>query len=195
MIKLSPELLLGEGRDRLCFRHPDDACLCIKVAKKTEKQTRREKRYFTYLMANPAKDCSQLSCYRGDVQTDQGIGALFDRVTNADGSDCLTLRQAIEAGQLSRAEVIELTQQFKTYLWNNAICVRDISTNNLMVRHDQNQQKQLLMIDGVSNPGVNPLTIYWPWLARHYLQKSWHSLEQKIERAFSTLETRDSASR
>lgn len=180
MLILTPELLLGQGRDRACYQHPDDPMLCVKVAIRREKQTRRERRYFKVLQQQ-GKNTRQLALYKDTVATNLGTGAVFELIRDQNGALALTLRQAIEQQQLDASEVMPMVQRLRDYLFTQAICVRDLSPNNLMVRHTDNGS-DLVVIDGVSNPGVNPLNFYWPWLARVYLNKAWQSFERKLNR-------------
>jgi hypothetical protein len=179
-LQLTPALLLGQGRDRDCYRHPHDAQLCVKVARRREKQTRRERAYFR-LLERQSKDTSRLALYHGMVETNLGTAAVFDRVCRSDGSSAPTLRQAIIDGELNSDQLTALVRDLRHYLFANAICVRDLSPNNLMLAQ-RGEQQQLIIIDGVSNPGVNPLTVRWPCLARYFLRKAWRSFDTKLQR-------------
>ncbi|GGY52971.1 hypothetical protein GCM10011297_27230 [Bacterioplanes sanyensis] len=179
MLTLTPELLLGKGRDRDCYQHPDNTQLCVKVARRPEKQTRRERAYFQ-LLQKQGKDTSRLALYRGMVNTNLGPAAVFDRVCKSDGSSAPTLHQALLQGELSPQQCSALVADLKHYLMSNAICVRDLSPNNLMLQR-QGEQQRLVVIDGVSNPGINPLNLRCPALARYYLGKAWRSFERKLQ--------------
>lgn len=178
MLELNPSLLIGKGRDRACYQHPGNKNLCIKVALRPEKQTRREIAYFRFLHRRK-KDLSYLALFRGLENTNLGPGAAFDLIRNVDGKVSLTLRQAIEAHQISEPALTELVNELRDYLYGEVICVRDLSPNNLMLQIGAERQK-LMIIDGVSNPGVNPLNLRWRWLAHRFLDKSWRSFERKL---------------
>ena len=179
MLELNPALLIGKGRDRACYQHPDNEDLCIKVALRSEKQTRREIAYFRFLQRHN-KDLSHLALFRGMENTNLGPGAAFDLIRNDDGQVSMTLRQAIEARQISEPELTALIAELRDYLYSEVICVRDLSPNNLMLQIGAERQT-LMIIDGVSNPGVNPLNLRWRWLAHRFLDKSWNSLQRKLE--------------
>lgn len=48
-INLSDNLIVGKGRDRVCYEHPNNANLCIKISITNDKQSKREVSYFKFL--------------------------------------------------------------------------------------------------------------------------------------------------
>lgn len=179
MLELSDDLLVGTGRDRACYQHPQNPDLCIKVALRPEKQTYREMVYFS-LLTRKGKDMSHLALFRGLTATNLGKGAMFDLVRDSNGEISPTLRQAIASGRISTQALMPLVNELRDYLYRELICIRDLSPNNLMLQTSASGQR-LIVIDGVSNPGVNPLNIRWSFLSRHFLDKSWRSFSRKLK--------------
>ena len=185
-MNLTPDLLIGRGRDRLCYRHPNDPDFCIKVAANgPEKQTRREKEYFLYLLRKGA-DLRYIAPYMGEVETSMGTGGLFPLVRNDNGEVSRTLSQSIHAGEIDQLTVENKLNELYCYLLNNGICTRDISPNNIMVRR-RGEQLDFILIDGVSSPGHNPLTIRLPALVKRAIDKSWESLMRKVKQLLDTV--------
>lgn len=88
MLILSDKALLGTGRHRKCYVHPDNKNLCVKIIYNYddggEKEIRRELSYLNHLN----KTLSDWSCiprYYGTVETDLGVGYLYDLVRDFDG--------------------------------------------------------------------------------------------------------------
>lgn len=176
---LTDDLIVGEGRDRVCYRHPQVETLCIKVPKKPEKQTRRERLYFG-IIKYLEKNTEHLSVYRGMVKTNLGDGAMFDLILNEDGNVSSTLTEAIRNDQISKTELNSLLQVLRYYLDSSAICLRDLSPNNIALQIAPDGKK-LMIIDGVSNPGINPINFFSSNLIRKNTTKRWNSLYKKIE--------------
>lgn len=183
MLTLHKELLIGSGRDRDCYRHPSDESLCLKVAKRKEKQTKREIVCFRILNLQN-KDLRYLSQYRGKTSTNLGPAYCFDLVRNSDGSISKTLTQSITDKDLTPQNLQPLLESLWEYLYNNAICIRDLSPNNVVLKKENSNYK-LIIIDGVSNPGINPLTYIIPTLIRKSLSKKWLKFLRKIKLAQS----------
>jgi len=179
-IQVSDSLIIGTGRDRVCYEHPIKPELCIKIAKKREKQTRREILY-QWILSIRGVDLSLISQYQYMCETNVGKGAVFELIRNENGDVSETLTQAIKNHTLTREQVSELTQNLKDYLTQNAICVRDLSPNNIVVQKLAGSTKPII-IDGVSNPTSNPLVLLTPYLARRSLKKSWASMQNKINK-------------
>ncbi|WP_221793829.1 YrbL family protein [Oceanobacter mangrovi] len=179
-IQLTSTHVIGIGRDRICYRHPSDPDFCIKLPKHREKQTRREKEYFLYLLKKGA-DLRYVATYMGDVETSLGTGALFPMIHDDHGEVSLTLTQVIQQGLMQRDQIEQGLERLYDYLVSNGICTRDISPNNIVCRR-RGKQVDFILIDGVSSPNHNPLTIRIPALIRQAVNKSWRSLMTKVER-------------
>ncbi len=178
IIDLSNAELIGQGRDRNCYRHPYIKNQCIKVSRKPQKQTRRERAYFAYLMKKGV-DTSKLAHYLGTIQTSRGEGATCELLLNDNDRVSSTLTDVMRSRELPYDTVRALLDELYEYLIEQQICVRDLSPNNIMCQI-QNGTPRLVIVDGVSNPGVNPLNIRVPALARYFIRKSWKSLEKKF---------------
>lgn len=189
-IDLNTAELIGRGRDRDCYRHPQVANQCIKVSRRPQKQTRRERVYQSLLMLWE-RDTSHIAHYLGPVNTSLGEGGIFELILDDTGQISETLTQAVRNKRMSRGELRIKLDHLLEYLLQNRICVRDISPNNIMCQK-AGADYRLMIVDGVSNPGVNPLTIRVPFLAHRSIQQSWVSLEYKLSKLYSELNEKKS---
>ncbi|HBS41509.1 MAG TPA: hypothetical protein DEA26_02425 [Oceanospirillales bacterium] len=185
MINLKDATLIGQGRDRDCYRHPEIATQCIKVSRRPQKQTKRERVYFSLLMLWE-RDTSHLAHYLGSVKTSLGEGATYELMLDDDGQISETLTEVIRNQRISKEKLRLMLDDLKAYLLDNLICVRDISPNNIMCQKLDGVYR-LVIVDGVSNPGVNPLNIRLTFLARHFIRRSWRSLESKLSNLYAEM--------
>ncbi|WP_419812057.1 YrbL family protein [Bacterioplanoides sp.] len=179
-IILTDKLVIGKGRDRICYQHPSNPSLCIKISIRDNKQSVREARYFSYLYKT-GSDARHLSCYRGTVETNVGTGYLFDLIADDSGDVSKTLTELLKNGEISDQEIKQPIQQLSDYLVHNRICVRDISPSNI-VYQKTGSGFELMIIDGVSNPGIYPWTIRFKHLVKRANDKSWASFHRKVQR-------------
>lgn len=186
-VKLSNNLIIGKGRDRLCYLHPGAEEQCIKISVTSDKQSRREIKYFNFLQRKKT-DLSLISSYRGSICTDQGKGEIFDLVRDNVGKASVTLKQALLDGVTTYALVKGKLDNLKSYLKHNNIAVRDISPSNIMYKKQSQGQFDLIIVDGIGNPGHNPLSIRLPVLIEKNINKCWISLEKKIAVIVNSLE-------
>lgn len=189
VIRLAENLIIGKGRDRICYEHPTQKNLCIKLSFKSNKQSIREVKYFRYL-TQKNKDLSQISSFVSMIDTDKGDGYVFELIRDDDQQVSKTLRQCLESKIFSleyiRPQLIEL----KNYLIKNKICVRDISPSNICCKKTAMGFK-LYIIDGVSNPTINPLNIRIRRFINASIDKAWLGLDRKLSRIEQSLTTID----
>lgn len=179
-IILTDKLVIGKGRDRICYQHPSNQSLCIKISVTNNKQSVREARYFSYLYKTRS-NTRQLSCYQGTVETNKGKGYLFDLISDDNGNASKTLTELFKCGSLSDKEIEAPIQQLKNYLVDNRICVRDLSPSNIVYQRLGSDFK-LVIIDGISNPGIYPWTIRFKHFVKRANDKSWASFHRKVQR-------------
>ena len=179
-IQLSDDLIIGTGRDRICYEHPTSKKQCIKTSISSHKQSRREVRYFSFLTKRNI-DLSHISVFLGNVKTSQGLGFCFELVRNINGEISLTLRESLEKQIISLKEIQPKLEDLKEYLVSNGICIRDISPSNIICQNTA-EGINLIVIDGIGNSNINPLTIRLPRLINSAISKAWKSLDRKLAR-------------
>jgi hypothetical protein len=170
IIQLSDDLIIGKGRDRVCYIHPHNEDLCIKISIGNNKQSEREARYFNFLESRQT-DLSKISIFQENVITNLGKGYTFDLIKDEDGNVAKTLRQCLELKILTLDEIKPKLRDLKDYLVRNNICVRDMTTANIICKKTKGGFK-LFIIDGVSNASINPLTIRFHSLVRKAIEKA-----------------------
>jgi hypothetical protein len=185
IIQLSDSLIIGKGRDRICYEHPTIKSYCIKISINNHKQSNRERKYFTFLAKNNI-DISYLSGYLGKVKTNLGLGFTFDLIRDDNGKVSRTLRQSLESGDINLKDIEFQLTDLKKYLTSNKICIRDISPSNICCQKNFNDIR-LFIIDGVSNSNINPLTIRLKRLVEKSINKAWKGLDRKLARIEKSL--------
>ena len=92
----SDPLVVGVGRHRVCYIHPEDPRKCIKVIYNPDphafQEIKREVAYYRRL-EKYLKDWSGLPKFYGEVQTNLGRGFVYDRVIDFDGQPSKTIEQ------------------------------------------------------------------------------------------------------
>jgi hypothetical protein len=180
IIQLSDDLIIGKGRDRICYEHPTIKDQCIKISIDTHKQSLREIKYFSFLK-NRNANLSNVSDFLGRIKTNLGEGFCFELIRDSSGEISPTVRQALEKKMITLEEIQLDLEHLKEYLIINSVCVRDISPSNISYQKTESGTK-LVIIDGVSNSNFNPLTIRLKSLTTKAILKSWISLIRKLNR-------------
>jgi hypothetical protein len=180
LVRLSDDLIIGKGRDRICYEHPTIHEQCIKISITSDKQSKREMRYFRFLKRRNT-DLSKVSTFLSTVKTDKGLGYTFDLIRDHDGQVSKTLLQCLDFNVFTLDDILPQLFDLKKYLIINAICVRDISPSNISCQKSETSYN-LFIIDGVSNANINPLTIRLQNLVNKRIDKAWASLDRKLAR-------------
>jgi hypothetical protein len=131
-------------------------------------------------------DTSKLSHYLSTVQTTHGEGATFELILDDKGQISSTLTAVIRDTEVPYSTIRALLDDLRSYLLTQKICVRDLSPNNIMCQQ-QDGKLNLFIVDGVSNPGINPLNIRVAFMSRYFIKRSWRSLERKVDGLYQEL--------
>jgi hypothetical protein len=185
IIQLSDNLIIGKGRDRICYEHPTAYEKCIKISKANDKQSMREMSYFSFLKRKNT-DLSKISIFLDSVKTSKGLGYAFLLIRDHDGKVSKTLLQSLQSKDFTTDEIRPLLSDLKEYLINNKILVKDISPSNISCQKTV-EGINLMIIVGVSNSNINPLTIRLDTLINAAIDKAWKGLERKLVRIEKSL--------
>ena len=203
-IQLAAEKPFAQGGNRLCFVHPGDDALCIKVRRPdfTLADRRRKKgfpknlkplssfddnREEARVMTSLQKRYGELvfrhvsRCY-GFVDTDMGRGLVSELVRDGNGAISQTLKKVIwDAGFTEECRrAVEVLVQF----WkNNLVPSRHLLLHNIVVQRDnQGVIQRLVVIDGLGSSGLLPMR----FLPRKLQRKK---IEKKIAVMYARIET------
>lgn len=182
-IRLDDSLLIGKGRDRLCFKHPYNNTLCVKVAIQPEKQSRREEKYFSYL-SKTSKDLSLLCPIIGTVQTNLGKGYVFPLAINSKGEIAKTLAQNIIDNNITHKDFESIFDDIQFYLLEQSICIFDLSPHNIAIFEEKPNQWKFRIIDGIGGFDPNPLRKRIPYLCELHLKREIASFRKRTCKIF-----------
>lgn len=165
---------IGEGQERICYRHPDDPAKLIKLQKgDSDKQTRRELELYRQLARRGMHDFEHIPRYYGMVETDRGRGFVVDLVMDYDGLPSKSLWWHFQQGY-PVAEFQDYLDELRRYLLDNRVVFSvDMGRFNILFQKLSPQQARLVVIDGLGNhTAVNWLDNI-AWFARRKINRRW----------------------
>ena len=183
-IFLSDDLAIQNGNERICFRHPSDDALCIKVTKKGRVhrlQNKVEKFYYELLMQKNTP-FDYIARYYGPVNTNYGIGLVFEKVCNDDLTLSKSLSESISLGLINRSEAKEILNNVYQYLYQNGIYLGDLNQDQILLAQKSGVYVPKI-IDGLGTRryGFKLLVLTrFKFIARRKLKKNWPVLINKI---------------
>lgn len=184
-LDLSKSAILGYGNERICYSHPTIDARCVKVNRPgiTHRyQNKIEYYYFRRLLAREVP-FTYLPTFYGKVNTNFGIGLVFERVKNEDGSDAIKFVQAIEQGDISKEKAYDILNTLYDYCYEYGICIGDLNQDQILLKYIDNKPIPMI-IDGIGTRRLGPKLIlmsYSKFFSRRKLKKSYATLLRKLQ--------------
>lgn len=174
--------LMGRGSGRLCYRHPTDKALCIKIPGNSRGRTECivENRYMKLIRFFHKEDTTdRITAFYGPTCTSIGIGWVAEIAVIDSGGElapqlheCLTPEAFADETELWR----QAFDDFMAWCFSTSVVVRDASINNICVKRLDSGELRFLLIDGIgprgSLPRWLPLKSYAHKRNRAYAAKS-----------------------
>lgn len=187
-LSLKDKKPFAEGVNRLCFIHPDDASLCIKIVKEGSIKALRSKRsFFKNLRPNSYFDdnLNEYKAYQqtaikknedivyehiprcyGWQETDLGMGLVLDYYSNDDNQPCMTLRSYLQTYGLTKDIETEISA-LAGYLRKTLLMTKNIVPHNVVVASDG----KLKIIDGIGALSALSIAHTSTIAKRHYINR------------------------
>lgn len=202
MIQLQEIEPFARGGNRLCFVHPEDSSLCIKVRRPdfTLEDRRRKKGFPKNLRPLSSfddnleefREMEKLSRYCGErafrhisrchgfIDTDLGKGLISELVRNFDGRIAITLKQYLWENGLTD-QVMSVIEDFIVSWIAELIPSRDLLLHNIVVQLAGNGAVRLVVIDGLGAAGIIPFQLMPRWYRTRRVVKKIDNFRQRIE--------------
>ncbi len=151
MIELNENLYIGKGGERKCYLHPNDATKVVKIEYidyVDREQNRLDIYYSKYLKKIDVSYSYISKCY-GYIDTNMGIGVVYDAIKNYDGTISKSFECTIAEKILSKKEEKRLLLELKLYLSENNIVFGDTMMSNILCQEVSKQNYKLIIVDGL----------------------------------------------
>lgn len=199
------------GRQRYVFVHPDDPGLIVKVvtegyaARRSDKGGRPYKRWHKnyirsrhhqvflreineHLALRAAE--SSLPCYVQEIvgfaETDIGLGLVSRAVRGRNGELAPTLRTLLAEGRFNEAVRRHLDEFFE-WLLKSSVVIGDLNAGNLVYGNDSVSGDHFVVIDGIGDKNIVPLSSMSARLNRMSKQRRIRRINREIARSAPTL--------
>jgi hypothetical protein len=182
-IEIDKQLYIGKGLDRECYLHPQDSNKCIKVTVSGDyRQHRDDIKYYRRLQKRGIS-WQYLAQFHDLCSTNLGEGLMFEVVRDYDGAISRSLRDYIrgEGCPLSKDELNHELANLKCYLLDQAIIMRDLKDDNLLLQRLENGSSRLVIIDGVGNNEFIPFSELSPALTAMKINRKWDKFNSKLQ--------------
>ncbi len=178
ILTINEELFIGSGGHQATYIHPLDATKCIKIPHdKNDGDVRKEMRY-RKSCAKKLANSKLITAFFGTIETNLGLGYIFERVIDYDGKTSLDMKKFLpktpqNAKNLQKIWTILLI--FKSDFLRENIAIVDTDIENFMVQEISPNNFRVRIVDNIGTPVLIPL-VYWfefaaAWKAKRYWNK------------------------
>lgn len=176
MITISPETMVGKGLHRECFIHPDDENKCIKiVVNGNQQETCREQSYYKFLEKRKIS-WAMLPRFYGNVETNMGLGAVFDLIRDHDGMVSNSLEHYLAKKEYisqNKPNILLALANLKLYLLENNIISMTIQPKNILYQLNKDTSGTLHIVDNVGNADFIPIASYCYYFGNKKMSRRW----------------------
>ncbi len=174
---------LGTGKERICYRHPQEPERVIKLQRgDINKQSRREIDFYRRMRQRGMTNFYHIPRYYGKIDTNLGRGMVFDLVSDFDGRISQSLWDYFQQG-IPLAEFYPYLEELKQYMLDNLVVFSaDMGRFNVLFQRLSESSARLVVIDGLGNhTAMNWLDIV-PGLARRKINRRWQRFITRLQR-------------
>ena len=200
MINLQGIRPFAEGGNRICYIHPDDKTLCLKISKpevvkkmrqnapwykklrpeKSFDDNFREERAYQQkaIKENPQKIWNHLAKWYAFVETNKGLASCTELITNNDEVALNLEEYLFSMGRTS--EIEKALKEFEIFLKETKLLTKNIIPHNLAVKEDD-YGLSLKIIDGLGCMSFIPLPEISNTFANRYIERRIELMYSRIE--------------
>lgn len=187
MIELLPQLLIGSGRHRECYQHPEDPSLCIKITVRGDaREDIREQKYYKILEKRGG--CWDIVArYYGIIDTQKGPGGVYDLVHDYDGS----ISRSVEAYCTDSHVTEDIYDQMCLALGaayermrQYGLLTLDLQPYNLLFQRTCETEGRIIIIDNIGTNDFIPICYYSRFFARMKIRRKWRKFRACLARRY-----------
>ena len=200
MINLEGVKPFAEGGNRVCYVHPDNKNLCLKITKpevvkkmrsnapwykklRSEKSfddNFREERAYQQraVKENPQKIWRHLARWHKFVETSKGLASCTELITNNDKVALNLEEYLFSKGRTS--EINDALKEFEMFLKETKLLTKNIIPHNLAVK-ENDSGLTLKIIDGLGCMSFIPLPEISDVFAKRYIKRRIELMYSRIE--------------
>lgn len=162
---------IGIGQQRMCFVHPEDPRLAIKIGKNGDDLLNRaDIRFYRGLKNQGAVTGKHIPRFHGSCETNRGDGIVVDMVRNYDGEIARPLNWFLAHGYPIEEFEEGLEDLRRFFLLHLIVFDQKLSIDDLLVQKTSAARVRLVVINRlgqVARPGL------FAFLARRKIQRRW----------------------
>ena len=168
---------IGIGKERMCYVHPDDPRLVIKIPKSGKSpKSQAEIRFYRGLKHQAAVTGKHIPRFHGNCETNRGEGIVVDLVRNYDGEIARPLSWYLAHGYPVEEFEDSLEELRQFFLQHLIVFEADMSIHDLLVQKTSAARFRLVAINRLGEAASGLLALR----ARRKIQRRWKGFIQAV---------------
>lgn len=183
---------IGMGKERMCFVHPEDPRLAIKIARgKVREQSKREIKFYRKLQNRSDVEDKHIPRFHGLCETNRGQGIVVDLVRDYDGEIARPLNWYLAQGFPIEEFEPYLEELKQSFLKNLIIFNHDLTIGNLLVQRTSTSKIRIVAIDGLGDVVTLDWLDVFPFLVRRKINRRWQRFITRLYRSREVQQQRE----
>ena len=172
---------IGMGKERMCYVHPEDPRLAIKIAReKVSQQSQREIEFYRKLGKRGGVHDRHIPRFHGLCETNRGVGIVVDLIRNYDGEIARPLNWYLAQGYPIEEFEPSLEELKQSFLQNLIVLNQEIAIGGLLVQKLSATRARIVAIDGLGDAiALDRLEIF-PFLVRRKIERRWQRFMERL---------------
>lgn len=185
---------IGMGKERMCFVHPEDPRLAIKIAReKVSQQSQREIKFYRKLEKRGGVHDRHIPGFHGLCETNHGVGIVVDLIRNYDGEIARPLNWYLAQGYPIEEFEPSLEELKQSFLQNLIIFNHDMTIGNLLVQKLSATKVRIVAIDGLGDVVAIDWLDNLPFLVRRKIERRWQRFMERLYLSREVRQQREAA--
>ena len=178
-LTLTDDLFIGAGGHQATYIHPIDRSKCIKIPHDpNDGDVKKEMRY-RRICSSKLENSELVTKYYGFVDTDKGLGHVFERVLDLNGETSKDLKDFLPQNIPPANEQLiirSMFKEFKTDFLRENIAIVDMDITNFMAQQVEPDKYKIRIVDNIGTPVLIPLVYYFDFVAAWKCRRYWNFL-------------------
>lgn len=178
---------LAEGKYQQVYRHPTNEALCVKVPRNgrdLDQSTIRDIQAWKQLKWNGC-DFDRIPYYHGQVKTNRGSGAVWQLLSNTDGSPAITLLAAMGHQLVDPVHCRQRLLEYGNWAIEHRVIGCDLHARNLVCQFDAFGDFKIAIVDGWENSERIPISNWSRLLGRMKTRRRWLRFLTRFDSGFA----------
>lgn len=187
ILHLSEQMVINRGRERVCYIHPENSHLVIKIPRNSRGRNagaNQDELQGYLILREEGKDLSFASHCHGFIDTDRGQGLVCDCIRDDDGAIAKTIWDIVVFQDECDVDyIIKVAERLCDFLMSNQIWLFDLNLKNIALKQlaDGTYKPYIIDLKGrYANREFIPLSRYITYFAAKKLQRRSTQLLQRI---------------